>query len=200
MDQAELLAKMRARDARAFAWLLDTYHTQFVRVASAFVPSLAIAEEVSQDTWVAIVEGIDGFEGRSSLKTWMFRILTNKAKSRGVREARTEPFAELGPAEPGDEVAAERFGQNGMWQSPPAGWAVRTPQELLASAQGVAILQRAIAELPTTQQAVITLHEINELSPAEVCNVLELSETNFRVLLHRARTRLRSIVEIELGK
>jgi RNA polymerase sigma-70 factor (ECF subfamily) len=157
------------------------------------VSSRAVAEEVVQETWLAVLTGIERFEGRSSLKTWLFRILTNKAKTRGQREGRTLPFSSF--AADGDEdetaVPVERFARGGAWATPPRG----VPEERLLAAETRDRVEQAISSLPPNQRAVITLRDVEGLSAEEACNVLGLSETNQRVLLHRARAKVRTALE-----
>ena len=197
-EDAELLRSLRTGDERAFEALLAKYGASMLRIALLFVPSRAVAEEVVQDTWLAVLTGLERFEGRSTLKTWLFRILTNKAKTRGQREGRTLPFSAL--AADGDEdataVEAERFlgpDHRGAWgwAAPPRG----VPEERLLAAEARARIEDAIAALPPNQRAVITLRDIEGLSAEEACNVLGLSETNQRVLLHRARSKVRAAFE-----
>ena len=172
---------------------MDKYGPSLLRLAQLYVPSRAIAEEVVQETWLAVLTGVERFEGRSSLKTWLFRILTNKAKTRGQREARILPFSAL--AADGDEdqtaVPVERFARGGAWATPPRG----VPEERLLAAETRAHIEEAIAALPPNQRAVITLRDVEGLSADEACNVLGLSETNQRVLLHRARAKVRAALE-----
>jgi RNA polymerase sigma-70 factor (ECF subfamily) len=169
-----------------------------LRIALLYVSSRAVAEEVVQETWLAVLTGLERFEGRSSLKTWLFRILTNKAKTRGQREARTVPFSAL--AADGDEgdtaVEVERFlgpgnPHAGGWAAPPRG----VPEERLLAAEARERVEAAIGGLPPNQRAVITLRDVEGLSAEEACNVLGLSETNQRVLLHRARAKVRAAFE-----
>jgi RNA polymerase sigma-70 factor, ECF subfamily len=192
-----LLAQLRARDAKAFADLLERYHGALLRLALVFVPSRAIAEEVVQETWVGVLDGLDRFEGRSSLKTWIFRILTNRAKTRGVREKRTVPFSAFADpeADSAPAVEAARFRPDGMWGVAPRRWEDNTPEKLLMTAQAIQHLEGAIAALPPNQRAVLTLRDIDGLDSDEVCNILEITETNQRVLLHRARSKLRATLE-----
>ena len=195
MNERELVEQLRARDERAFMELVELYGPMMLRVARSFVRSPAAAEEVVQDAWLGVLRGIDRFEGRSSLKTWIFRILANTAKTRGVREARSIPFADLG----GDEAAVEpeRFlGPDhphlpGAWASPPSSW----PAERLEAKETRELIARTIAELPPQQREVITLRDIEGFSAEETCNALGLTETNQRVLLHRARSRVRRALE-----
>ena len=159
-----------------------------------YVSTRAVAEEVVQETWLAVLTGLDRFEGRSSLKTWLFRILSNKAKTRGQREGRTLPFSSL--ATDGDEsepaVDIDRFaGHAGHWAAPPRG----VPEERLLAGEAKARIEAAIAGLPPNQRTVITLRDVEGLSAEEACSVLGLSETNQRVLLHRARSKVRAAFE-----
>ena len=192
-EDAPLLDALRAGDEQAFAALVDKYGPSLLRLAQLYVSSRAVAEEVVQETWLAVLTGIERFEGRSSLKTWLFRILTNKAKTRGQREGRTLPFSSL--ASDGDEdqtaVAVERFARGGAWATPPRG----VPEERLLAGETRARVDQAISALPPNQRAVITLRDVEGLSAEEACNVLGLSETNQRVLLHRARAKVRTALE-----
>jgi RNA polymerase sigma-70 factor (ECF subfamily) len=192
-DDAALLAALRAGDERAFEELLEKYGPSMLRIARLYVPSRAVAEEVVQETWLAVLTGIERFEGRSTLKTWLFRILTNKAKTRGQREGRTLPFSAF--AADGDEadtaVGVERFARDGHWNSPPRGM----PEERLLAAEARRRIEAAIADLPPNQRAVVTLRDVEGLSAEEACNVLGVSETNQRVLLHRARSKVRAAFE-----
>jgi RNA polymerase sigma-70 factor (ECF subfamily) len=192
-EDAPLLDALRAGDERAFATLVDKYGPSLLRLARLYVPSRAVAEEVVQETWLAVLTGVERFEGRSSLKTWLFRILTNKAKTRGQRESRILPFSSL--AADGDEdgtaVPVERFARGGAWATPPQG----VPEERLLASETRARVEEAIAALPPNQRAVITLRDVEGLSAEEACNVLGLTETNQRVLLHRARAKVRAALE-----
>jgi RNA polymerase sigma-70 factor (ECF subfamily) len=192
-EDGPLLDALRAGDERAFAVLVDKYGPSLLRLARLYVPSRAVAEEVVQETWLAVLTGVERFEGRSSLKTWLFRILTNKAKTRGQRESRILPFSSL--AADGDEegtaVPVERFARGGAWATPPRG----VPEERLLAGETRARVEEAIAALPPNQRAVITLRDVEGLSAEEACNVLGLTETNQRVLLHRARAKVRAALE-----
>jgi RNA polymerase sigma-70 factor (ECF subfamily) len=197
--EEQLLEALRAGDEEAFAALVREYHSSLVRVARMFVPTQAAAEEVAQETWLAVLNGLDRFEGRSSLKTWIFRILTNIAKTRAVRDGRTLPFSALqDPARvPEAAVDADRFldADHPRW---PGHWAVKPvawPEEALLAAETRARLAEAIEALPPTQRAVISLRDIEGWSSEEVRNALGLSETNQRVLLHRARAKVRAALD-----
>jgi RNA polymerase sigma-70 factor, ECF subfamily len=200
-DEFALLARLRAGDQDAFAWLVSKYYGSLLRFAMTFVSERSAAEEVVQDTWLGVIRGLDTFEGRSSLKTWIFRILANRAKTRGQREARSTPFSSLpGDPDAGNDPAVDpgRFDANGKWAEPPQPWTNSPPDRLLLQQETLNLIQRAIAELPPNQRAVIVLHDVEELDPVEICNILEISETNRRVLLHRARARIRRALEAHL--
>ena len=193
-DEQQLVAALRAGDEPAFRSLVEQYHAMLVRVARMYVSTQGAAEEVAADTWLALLEGIDRFEQRSSLKTWLFRILTNKAKTRGIREGRSLPFSSLERNEPA--VEAERFTAGdhpwtGHWSAPPRGF----PEEQLLAGETRQVIADAIAALLATQRAVISLRDVEGWSAEEVCNALTLSETNQRVLLHRARAAVRAVLE-----
>jgi RNA polymerase sigma-70 factor (ECF subfamily) len=198
--EAALLDALRAGDEAAFADLVRRHHASLRRFARSFVPTDAIADEVVQEAWLAVVAGLDRFEGRSSLKTWLFAIVMNIARTRGARERRSTPFSAL--AAPDEErspsVPPERFQQQrdawpGHWASPPRPW--EDPERRLASIEAREHLRAALETLPASQQAVVTLRDVEGLGPEEVCNLLGISEGNQRVLLHRGRTRLRAALD-----
>jgi len=201
-EEQRLIASLRAGDEDAFVTLVERYQASLVRVALGYVPSHAVAEEVVQETWIGVLKGIDRFEGRSSLRTWLFRILTNVAKTRGQRESRTVPFSvvwddEAQPAEAA--VDAARFNTtNQHWAVRPDSWE-GIPEERLLAAETRAIVQTAIDALPHGQQQVITLRDVQGWTSVEVCNALDITETNQRVLLHRARSRVRRALESYLS-
>jgi RNA polymerase sigma-70 factor, ECF subfamily len=192
-DDARLVERLRAGDESAFAELVRTYHSSLLRVARLFVPTAALAEDVVGETWLGVVKGIDRFEGRSSLKTWIFRILTNIAKTRGQRESRSLPFSSLDDADGTFEPAVEsgRFTPVGHWADPPRAW----PEERLISRETLEVIEDAIESLPPAQRAVISLRDVEGWDAEEVRNALELSETNQRVLLHRARAKVRRALD-----
>jgi len=197
--EAQLLEALRSGDEGAFTALVREYQPSLVRVARMFVSSQAAAEEVAQETWLGVLNGLDRFEGRSSLRTWIFRILTNIAKTKAVREGRTLPFSALqDPARvPEAAVDADRFLDSeharwpGHWAAKPTPW----PEDALVAAETRERLAEAIEALPATQRAVISLRDIEGWSSEEVRNALDLSETNQRVLLHRARSKVRAALE-----
>ncbi len=193
-EELQLVKALRAGDERVFEQLVRMYQGTLLRVAQMYVSSRAVAEEVVQETWLAVLNGIDRFEGRSSVKTWIFRILANRAKTRAEREGRTIPFSSLGDS---DEPAVEpdRF-DRGHWAALPADW----PEARLLGDETLQVINSAIESLPATQRAVITLRDVQGWSAEEVRNVLELSETNQRVLLHRARSKVRGALEEYLAE
>lgn len=203
-DEAALLAALRAGEESAFEQLIGQYHASLVRVAGLFVQDETVAEELAQETWLAVLRGVSTFEGRSSLKTWLFTILTNKAKTRGQREGRAITFTDLGAAplqtQPAVDPArfnppsAENFAGHWADGAEPASWD-DLPEDRLLAQETLNLIQTTIASLPESQRLVITLRDVDELSSAEVCNVLGLTETNQRVLLHRARARVRQALE-----
>jgi RNA polymerase sigma-70 factor, ECF subfamily len=192
-EDDELVARLRAGEEQAFVQLVSRHHAAMVRVACSFVSSPAVAEEVVQDTWVGVLRGIEKFEGRSSFRTWLLRILVNRARSTGVREHRSVAIGDAGPA-----VDRARFDASGAWMSPPQHWVEDSEERLLA--EGLAEqIQAALVELPARQREVVMLRDVDGLSGREVCDALEISEANQRVLLHRGRSQLRQALESELG-
>lgn len=187
----EPVEALRAGDEATFERLVREYSPAMLRVAQLYVGSRAAAEEVVQDTWIGVLNGIGRFEGRSSLKTWIFRILTNIAKTRGQREGRSVPFSALGS---GDDQAVDpdRFAENGQWASPPRSFG---PEERLLGRETLDVVERAIAALSPSQAIVITMRDVEGFGADETRNVLGISETNQRVLLHRARAKVRQALE-----
>lgn len=202
-DELHLIEKLRSGNEAAFVWLIDRYHTSMLRLAMAYIPAQPVAEEVVQEAWMGVLQGLKRFEGRSSLKTWIFRILTNCAKTRAVREGRSVPFSSLpdfddDTSEPA--VDAERFlppnhpQAAGRWISFPRNWA-DIPEDRLLSQETYARIEAAIQHLPASQRAVISLRDIDGWTAEETCSFLGISETNQRVLLHRARSKVRRALE-----
>ena len=188
-DDRELLARLRAGDEQAFVLLVARHNSAMLRLARTFVPSVTVAEEVVQDTWIGVVRGIDRFAGRSSFKTWLLTILVNRARSTGVREHRSSAVGDAAPA-----VDRSRFDASGAWMSPPQHWIEDSEDRLFA--EGLAShIQAALEELPSRQREVVTLRDLDGLSSHEVCEVLDISEGNQRVLLHRGRSQLREALE-----
>jgi RNA polymerase sigma-70 factor (ECF subfamily) len=198
-DDAELVSALRRGDERAFETLVDAYGSSLLRVALVYVPSRAVAEEVVQETWLGALNGVDRFEGRSSLKTWLFRILTNTAQTRGARERRCVPFSSFSDRtteDDGTPLDADRFlapehdRSPGHWAAGPTRW--ETPEERLMSGETREVILSAIEKLPPCQRAVVTLRDVEGWPSEEVCDALELTDGNQRVLLHRARTKVRA--------
>jgi RNA polymerase sigma-70 factor, ECF subfamily len=201
-EEADLVARLRGGDERAFEALVDRHYGMMLAVARGYVRTRAIAEEVVQEAWLGVLNGIDRFEGRSSLKTWIMRIVVNIAISRGEREARSVPFSSF--ASEGDEPAVdpERFrdeneGFPGHWRAYPGNWA-SLPDETLLGRETLEVIKRAIEDLPPAQRVVITMRDVAGCSPEEVCDALDVSDGNQRVLLHRARSQVRGALERHL--
>lgn len=194
-SDAELVARLRAGDEAAFATLVERYHPSLLRLAETMVPSRAIAEEVVQETWLGVVRGIERFEGRSSLRTWLFHILVNRARSTGAREKRRSP------QRPGwvPAVDPQRFGKDGEWVDPPVPWPEEIDDRLAAEMMAERVRAR-LSDLPDLQRQVVTLRDVEGVAPADVCRLLRISDANQRVLLHRGRSRIRNMLEAELGK
>ena len=191
VDDASQLGALLDGDEKAFAELVRRHHASMVRVARGYVGSQSSAEDVAQDTWVAVIQGADRFEGRSSFATWLFRILINRARTAGVRETRTAP---IDIADSGPSVDASRFDEAGMWAEPPAPFTDVIDGQL-EDAETVAAIKLAIVDLPEPHQAVVTLRDVEGLSTMEVAEVLGMTEGNVRVVLHRTRARIRAAVE-----
>jgi RNA polymerase sigma-70 factor (ECF subfamily) len=200
-DDLDLIASIRSGDEAAFISLVDRFHSSLIRVAQLYVADRTAAEDVAQETWIGVLRGLERFEARSSLKTWIFRILVNRAKTRAQRDGRTIAFSELwDPGAEPDEPAVppDRFLASGQWQghwaSPVQSWG-EAPEERLLSDETLERVRAAVEALPPTQREVITLRDIEGWSAPEVCHTLGITETNQRVLLHRARSRVRRAIE-----
>ncbi len=201
-EELEFIAALRRGDESAFSRLVATHHSSLLRLARMYARSQAVSEEVVQETWLGVLKGLDKFECRCSLKTWIFRILVNRAKTRGEREGRMIPFSAVfdpqsGPGEPA--VDPSQFNEDGTewpggWVSQPREWG-KTPEQSLLSQEFRALVQAAIDTLPPSQREVITLRDLQGWTAQEACNVLGVSETNQRVLLHRARSKVRQALD-----
>jgi RNA polymerase sigma-70 factor (ECF subfamily) len=196
-DDTILVKALCTRDVDAFAYLVDRYHAPLVRIARLYVPNNEVAEEAVQETWLAVIEGIDRFEQRSTLKTWLYRVLVNIARTRGVKEHRSIPYA--ADAVLDDEPSVERgrfrrFGRYaGGWKRPPNAWP--EPEQRALDREMLAAVQGAAEQLPPAQREVLTLRDILGWSAGEVCDALGVSDANQRVLLHRARSKVRGTLE-----
>jgi RNA polymerase sigma-70 factor (ECF subfamily) len=200
-DDQELVAALKRGDEAVFAALVDAWSPGLMRVARMYVRGRQVAEEVVQETWIAVLRGIDRFEGRSSLRTWVYRIAMNTAKTRAQREARSIPFSAAARADE-PSVDPDRFlsadhRAAGGWALGPSEWP--TPEEELLSGETREVIMRAIDELPESQRAVITMRDVEGLPSEEVAEILEITEGNQRVLLHRARSKVRRAIERHLG-
>jgi RNA polymerase sigma-70 factor (ECF subfamily) len=187
-DDLGLVERLRAGDEDAFAQLVRHYQPPLLRLAVATVGSRAVAEEVCQDTWLAVLRGVERFEGRSSLKTWLFRIMLNRARTSVGREQRA--------GRPDDEV--ERFDATGAWASPPEPWADRVDDRLVAEHLAKRV-QALLPELPHQQRQVVVLRDVEGLGPVEVAALLGVTDGHQRVLLHRGRAKLRALLTVEMG-
>jgi RNA polymerase sigma-70 factor (ECF subfamily) len=190
---SELLARVRTGEEQAFAELVCRYHGSLLRLARTYVNSREVAEEVAQDTWLGVLRGLDGFAERSTFRTWLMSILFNRAISTGVRENRSVAIGASGPV-----VEASRFDSSGNWSSPPQHWVEDSDDRLFAETLS-APLRTALEELPVHQRQVVLLRDVEGLSGNEACELLDISEANQRVLLHRGRSRLRLAIETQLA-
>lgn len=202
-DELDLIALLRKGDEEAFMSLVDRLQPMMLRVARMYVSSQAVAEEVVQEAWLGVLQGIDRFEGRSSLRTWILRIVSNIAKTKGQREGRSVPFTSLGgddldsPTLDPDRFLGSGDEWSGHWSTIPADWR-GVPEDRLTSSETLGVVRKAIDSLPPMQAEVIRLRDVQGWSSEEVRNALDLSETNQRVLLHRARAKVRRALELEL--
>jgi RNA polymerase sigma-70 factor (ECF subfamily) len=206
VGDARLIEALKSGDEAAFKTLIDSHSSSLLRVATIYVGSRAVAEEVVQETWLGVVQGLERFEGRSSLKTWVFKILTNVASTRAARERRSVPFSSLAAREAAEGQSAvdpERFlpADHDRW---PHHWALAptawpTPEDGLMSVEARQQIRAGIASLPPAQRAVISLRDIEGWASEEICAALEISAGNQRVLLHRARAQVRNALEAYFG-
>ena len=203
-EEQLLIARLRNGDAGAFDALVSKHHSALIRMALGHVADREVAEEVVQDTWMAVIEGLTRYDGRSSLRTWIFGILIHKAKDRGVREKRHTTFSDFESKddEHDEMVDPSRFQRSGEWAGhwafPPQPWDNQTPEKLLASQQAVNAMNKAIESLPRTLKEVLILRDIEGIEAKEACELLKITETNLYVRLHRARERVRRAVEVYL--
>jgi RNA polymerase sigma-70 factor, ECF subfamily len=199
--QNPLLTRLRRGDKSAFEELVNQYHAALMRMAVRYVADRGSAEEVVQDTWIAVINGLHSFEGQSSLSTWIFAILIHKAKDRGVRESRHINFSDFESCDGEKEAAIDpsRFHQSGelagQWALPPQPWNEQTPERVLATKQAIEALSKAIDELPPSLHDVLVLKDVEGLESTEICQLLKITETNCYVRLHRARERVRQALE-----
>jgi RNA polymerase sigma-70 factor, ECF subfamily len=188
-EDATLVDRLRAGDESAFVELVNRYQPRLLRLAQATVGSRAVAEEVTQDTWLAVVRGIERFEGRSSLTTWLFRVLLNRSRTAARREQRA--------GRPAEDLHG-RFDADGHWTTPPVPWSDRVDDHVVAT-ELAARVQSLLPQLPEAQREVVVLRDIEQVGSAEVAAMLGITEGNQRVLLHRGRARLRALLAADMG-
>ena len=194
LGEAQLLAMCRAGDELAFMELVGRHHAAMVRLARSYVPSESVAEEVVQETWLAVLRALPSFEGRSSVKTWLFRILVNRARTVGLTEHKHLLISDVERA-----VEPSRFDSDGGWSSPPVQWVDEVEDRVRAERLAKSI-RIAVDDLPAAQRDVVTLRDVQGLTAAETCRILDVRDSHQRVLLHRARSRLRNALEAEFGE
>jgi RNA polymerase sigma-70 factor (ECF subfamily) len=195
--EKEIVAGLQAGDEAAFAALVDGLHGRLLALARTFTSSPSLAEDIVQETWLAVVRGVHGFQERSSLRTWIFSILVRRAKTMAARETRQREVANP-PGYAGTDSEQEwepGLGRQGLWNGPLASWGLENPEEVLQREEGLRALENAVADLPDPQRRVVLLRDVEDVSPADICNILGISETNQRVLLHRGRARIRRALD-----
>ncbi len=193
-EDAAVLARLRAGDQAAFRELVRARHGALLRLAGTFLRNRASAEEVVQDTWLAVITGLHSYSGEAPLAAWINGILANKAKTRAVRDGRMVNFSALAQAEAADDpFEPERFLADGHWANPIRPWAAMTPEREAGDREMLAVVAAALETLPPAQRAVVLLRDVEGMDSASICATLEITEANLRVLLHRARTRLRAV-------
>jgi RNA polymerase sigma-70 factor, ECF subfamily len=192
-DDSLLVGQLRAGDEATFSRVVAELSPGLARLVRGVLRDPALVEEVVQETWLAVVNGLDDFEERASFRTWVSRIALNRAKTAATRAARTVPVSSL--ARDGEPVDPDRFSDHGRWAQPPRPWVDEDPETLLARKEVMVRLDAALEELPERQREVVVLRDVLGWTSEEVCNVLELEETNQRVLLHRGRAKLRTLLE-----
>lgn len=197
-EEQELVKLLLSGDEKAYRHVVKTYHNSMLFVARSIVGT-AIAEEVVQEAWLSVIKALPGFEGRSSLKTWVLRIVSNSAKSRLRKESRHFSAGDAQDME-ALNIPDERFVKNGHWSTPPVQWNISSPEALIAEEELNLVIRQTMSRLPEIQQAIISLRDMEGLSMEEICKILEISESNSRVLLHRARTRIWQAIEKYQGK
>jgi RNA polymerase sigma-70 factor (ECF subfamily) len=195
-DDAALVTRLRAGDEETFAALVDSWSGWMLRLARQHVPTPSVAEEVVQETWLALLEGLHRFRGEASLRTWVYRILVNQAKRRGIRERRTVPFASLASEDDGPAVDPARF--QGAGEPHPGGWRElpdEWPEQVALTREVREVVTVALTELPPRQRVVVALRDLDGHTADEVCDLLDISAGNQRVLLHRGRAVVRAHLE-----
>lgn len=196
-EERELISRLQAGDEAAFATLVDDLHGRLLAFAGTFTSSPGLAEDIVQETWLGMIRGLRGFEGRSSLRTWIFNILVRRARTLASREARRAVREESGsPASEGPTVEWEPGqGRIGLWEQRPVPWGLEDPAAAFQTREAMRVVQTAFAGLPEMQRQVVLLRDVEDLGAHDVCNILEISETNQRVLLHRGRAGIRRALD-----
>lgn len=198
MEDQAFITRLRNGDEVAYREMITQRHAGFIRLAKSFCRNQATAEEVVQDAWVTVLTNLESYSGSAPLRAWIAGIVVNKARQRAVRDSRIRPFSDLtmaGPDGDDDDVDADRFGGDGSWTSPPMPWDGITPEREIGGREMLAIASAALETLPPTQKAVVLLRDVEQQEPEEICRILEISEGNMRVMLHRGRARIRAAVE-----
>ncbi len=191
---SEIIARLKAGDEATFLGLVRRHQDTMIRVSMRYCRSRSVAEEIVQDSWVAVLDGLDRFEGRSSFKTWMYRIVVNRSITRAKREGKVVPLSSMAPEGEDKVVDPSRFSADGSWVDPPLSWGT-APDRQSDDEEIKRLVTEAIAKLPERQGLVIKLRDVQGLSGEDVCNLLDISPTNQRVLLHRARSKVRELLE-----
>lgn len=196
-DEKALLARLRGGDDGAFASLVDDLHGRLLAFAGTFTASRSLAEDIVQETWLAVIRGLDAFEERCALRTWIFSILVRRARTLAGREASRVDAPGRASDVNGQEFVEWSPGQGrlGLWESTPVPWTFEDPAWILQSHEAWEVLRGALADLPERQRQVVLLRDVEDVSVHDVCNILDLSETNMRVLLHRGRARIRRALD-----
>jgi RNA polymerase sigma-70 factor (ECF subfamily) len=197
-EEEALLARLGRGEEAAFAALVDQLQGRLYAFARTFTTSPALAEDIVQETWLAVIRGLGGFEGRSSLRTWIFGILVRRAKTVASREARRPEVPYPGANGHGENSGEEwdlGYGRRGLWERAPAPWGLEDPAAVFQTKEALEIIDQAVREMPETQRQVVLLRDVEGLESADACNILGLSETNQRVLLHRGRARVRRALD-----
>lgn len=200
-DESAFIAHLKSGDEKAFAELVDRHHAGLMRMAMIFVSTRAAAEELVQETWVSVIRGIDRFERRSSLKTWIFAIMTNKAKKRAGKDARTVNLSSFGEhdIERMFDPDEGRFTARSCWQNPPAAWKIN-PEERVQRNELLGVIARTVEALPPKQKLVFTMRDVQGIDASDISECLEITDSYQRVLLHRARATIRAAIESHLGE
>ena len=197
-SEEALVASLRSGDQAAFGDLVDGLHGRLLAFAGTFTSSPALAEDIVQETWLAVIRGLDGFEGRSTLRTWIFNILIRRARTLAAKEARRGEVPIPGDGSGTDGSAPEwspGSGRVGLWEQAPLSWGLEDPEAVLGMRETLQVVEKAVLALPESQRRVVLLRDVEDLAAADVCNILEISETNQRVLLHRGRARIRRALD-----